>query len=70
MADARERLVSTGEAARALGISPRTLQRYVQDGLVTPDVTLPRPQRPQYRWNVARPREQIRALADRGQAED
>jgi DNA-binding transcriptional MerR regulator len=59
----RERLVTTGEAARALGISARTLQRYVHDGLVTPDVTLPRPQRPQYRWNIARLREQIKLLS-------
>ena len=58
-----ERLVTTGEAARALGISARTLQRYVQDGLVTPDVILPRPQRPQYRWNVARLREQVKSIS-------
>jgi DNA-binding transcriptional MerR regulator len=61
--DEHERLVTTGEAARALGISARTLQRYVQDGLVTPEVTLPRPQRPQYRWNIARLREQIKSLS-------
>jgi DNA-binding transcriptional MerR regulator len=53
-------LVSTPEAARALGISPRTLQRYVKGGLVTPEITLPSGQ---YRWNVAKLRRQI-GIAD------
>jgi excisionase family DNA binding protein len=34
-----ERLVSTGEAARSLGISARTLARWAQEGLVTPALT-------------------------------
>lgn len=54
------RLVPSGEAARALGISARTLQRYVKAGLVTPDLTLASGQ---YRWDVARLREQINALS-------
>jgi hypothetical protein len=41
-----KRLVTTGEAARALGVSARTLQRYAHDGLVTPDVILPSPAGP------------------------
>jgi DNA-binding transcriptional MerR regulator len=49
-------LVSTPEAAKALGVSPRTLQRYVRAGLVTPEITLPSGQ---YRWNVAKLRRQI-----------
>ena len=53
-------LVSTPEAARALGVSARTLQRYVRDGQVTPEVTLPSGQ---YRWNVAKLRRQI-GMAD------
>jgi hypothetical protein len=61
----KDRLVGTGEAARAMGIHPRTLQRYVQDGLVTPDVILPRPRRPQYRWDIQKLREQIKAIATR-----
>ncbi|MBO0851529.1 MAG: hypothetical protein J2P20_18860, partial [Pseudonocardia sp.] len=61
----KDRLVGTGEAARAMGIHPRTLQRYVQDGLVKPDVILPRPRRPQYRWNIRKLREQIKAIATR-----
>ncbi len=31
-----ERLIGSGEAARALGINTRTLARWVQEGLVTP----------------------------------
>jgi predicted site-specific integrase-resolvase len=53
-------LVSTPEAARALGVSARTLQRYVKDGQVTPEITLPSGQ---YRWNVAKLRRQI-GMAD------
>lgn len=49
-------LVTTPDAARALGISPRTLQRYVRNGLVTPEITLPSGQ---YRWDVAKLRAQI-----------
>ena len=51
-------LVPTPEAAKALGISPRTLQRYVRNGQVTPEITLPSGQ---YRWNVAKLRRQIGA---------
>lgn len=52
-------LVPTPEAARRLGISARTLQRYVNAGLVTPDLTLPSGR---YRWDVDRLRNQINAL--------
>jgi DNA-binding transcriptional MerR regulator len=55
-------LVSTPEAAKALGVSPRTLQRYVKAGLVTPEITLPSGQ---YRWNVAKLRRQI-GIAEEG----
>ncbi|HEX4253229.1 MAG TPA: hypothetical protein VH008_35530 [Pseudonocardia sp.] len=53
-------LVPSGAAARALGISARTLQRYVKSGLVTPDLVLASGQ---YRWDVARLREQINGLS-------
>jgi excisionase family DNA binding protein len=36
-----ERLVSTGEAARRLGVNLRTLQRWASDGLIKPDWTTP-----------------------------
>jgi len=52
-------LVTTPEAARTLGISARTLQRYVQAGWITPDLTLPSGR---YRWDVERLRQQINAL--------
>ncbi len=55
-------LVPSPDAARALGITARTLQRYVRRGLITPDLTLASGQ---YRWNVDRLREQINALRDR-----
>jgi len=51
--------VPSGAAARALGISSRTLQRYVKAGMVTPDLVLASGQ---YRWDVVRLREQINGL--------
>ena len=51
---------TTPDAARALGISSRTLQRYVSKGVVTPEITLPSGQ---YRWDVAKLRAQIEALS-------
>ncbi len=59
MIDVVEPLVSTGEAARLLGVNPRTLARYVTRGWITPDLTLPTGQ---YRWDVARLRDQINSL--------
>ncbi|MCA1226157.1 MULTISPECIES: MerR family DNA-binding transcriptional regulator [Saccharopolyspora] len=60
----RSRLVTTGELARELGISPRTVARYVSSGLLTPtETTLGG----HYRWDVVEVREQIRKLrADSG----
>lgn len=52
-------LVTTPEAARALGISARTIQRYVKAGLITPDLRLPSGR---YRWDVDRLRAAINAL--------
>lgn len=52
-------LVTTTEAAKRLGVSARTLQRYVTAGLITPDLTLPSGR---YRWDVDRLREQINAI--------
>jgi hypothetical protein len=64
---ARRGLVTTPEAARELGISPRTVQRYVRAGLITPDLTLPSGR---YRWDVARLRDQINALPARADDPD
>lgn len=52
-------LVTTPEAARQLGVSARTLQRYVVAGLITPDLRLPSGR---YRWDVAKLRQQINSL--------
>lgn len=58
-----DQLVPTPDAAKALGLSPRTIQRYVKAGLIEPDLTLPSGK---YRWDVARLREQINALPREG----
>jgi DNA-binding transcriptional MerR regulator len=59
-------LVSTEEAARALGVSPRTLTRYVAAGRITPAVVLTGGLRNHYRWDIDDTREQLRKLAHRG----
>ncbi|GAA4621106.1 hypothetical protein GCM10023108_52990 [Saccharopolyspora hordei] len=33
--------MTTGQVAKRLGISPRTLARYVREGLLKPSLTLP-----------------------------
>ena len=55
----KPQLVPTPEAARQLGISARTLQRYAKAGLITPDLRLPSGR---YRWDVEKLRAQINAL--------
>lgn len=49
-------LVGTVEAAAAIGVSYRTLQRYVANGRVRPTVSLPSGH---YRWDVTDLREQL-----------
>jgi DNA-binding transcriptional MerR regulator len=49
----------TGEAARAVGVSPRTLQRWVREGLVKPTQLTAGGH---HRWAVDDLREQIRNL--------
>lgn len=58
-------LVSTGEAAEALGIARRTLSRYAREGRVTPPVVLPGRARDHYRWDVDDLRRQLRELGRR-----
>lgn len=56
---AARRLVSTGELAEELGISPRTVARYVRSGLLRPtETTLGG----HYRWDLDDVREQIKQL--------
>lgn len=51
--------MTSGELARELGISPRTVARYVREGLLKPtETTLGG----HYRWDVDQVREQIREL--------
>jgi excisionase family DNA binding protein len=54
-----EKLVSTGEAARRLGVNLRTLQRWVREGLVAPDWTTPGGH---MRWDVDRLLQEVRRL--------
>ncbi|AEA27944.1 regulatory protein MerR [Pseudonocardia dioxanivorans CB1190] len=50
--------VSTGEAARALGVSMRSLQQWAKDGLIEPDF---RTVGGHMRWDVERVRAELRA---------
>lgn len=58
-----EGLLSTTEAAQALGISGRTLSRYAADGKLIPAVVLSGGQRNHYRWDLDDLRRQFRELA-------
>jgi DNA-binding transcriptional MerR regulator len=62
-----ERLVSTGEAARALGISPRTLSHYAKTGQLEPALVLPSGY---YKWDVEEIRAQLRELRRRRREAD
>lgn len=53
------RLLPTGDAARAVGVSPRTLQRWVREGLVKPTQLTAGGH---HRWAVDDLKAQIRAL--------
>ena len=55
-------LVPTADAARALGISRRTLSRYAHDGVVTPALVLPSGH---FRWDLAALRRQLTELQPR-----
>ena len=51
----------TGDLARELGISTRTVARYVREGLLAPnEVTLGG----HYRWDIEDVRQQIRELRE------
>lgn len=53
------RLLPTGTAAREIGVAVRTLQRWVREGAVTPDLTTAGGH---HRFDVARLRAQLDAL--------
>ena len=59
--DRATRLVSTGEAARAIGISRRTLSHYAQTKQLSPALVLPSGR---YKWDVADLRRQLRELGE------
>ena len=63
----RERLATTGQAARELGISARTLAHYAQTGQLEPALVMPSGH---YRWDVEDIRRQLRELRRRRRAED
>lgn len=54
-----EELLTTSELARALGLSLRSVQRYIRAGYITPDLTTPGGH---HRWNPENVRAQLRAL--------
>lgn len=49
--------VSTGQAAKALGVDRTTLQRWAKKGLLRPHLRTPGGH---YRWDVERLREELR----------
>jgi DNA-binding transcriptional MerR regulator len=59
----REPLLSTGEAARALGLNTRSLARWARNGLVTPTMISPGGR---YLWDLDDLRSQLRIMRDRG----
>lgn len=56
-----ERLVTTGEAAKAVGVSRTTLVRYADRGYIKPASVLPSGHR---RWDLEDLRRQLRDLRD------
>ena len=60
------KLVTTGQAARELGIHPSTLTRWADAGLATPDFVTAGGH---MRWDVERLRAELREIRDREQAE-
>ncbi|MGH3587093.1 MAG: MerR family DNA-binding transcriptional regulator [Pseudonocardia sp.] len=60
-------LLTTAQAARALGISTRTLVRYAERGYVKPEMVLPSGHR---RWILEDVRRQLRELGERRAAEE
>ena len=57
-----EPLLTSGEAARLLGISRRTLSRYAAEGRLRPATVIPGVGRVSYRWSADDLRAQWREL--------
>jgi predicted site-specific integrase-resolvase len=64
---ARERLLTTREAADFLGIDRRTLGRYARDGLLKPTVVLPTGH---LRWDLEDLQRQMREIRQQRRMED
>lgn len=62
----RVRLLSSGELADALGISRRSITRYVADGVLVPKFVTPGGQ---YRFDLEEALAQMRAVREREQRE-
>lgn len=60
------RLLSTGEVAKVLGLSRRTLSRWAADGRLSPAVVAPG-QRARYWWDLDDTRRQLRELRERAE---
>jgi excisionase family DNA binding protein len=61
-----DRLKSTGEAARELGVPTRSLSRWAKEGRVTPAMVTPGGQ---YRFDVEDLRQQLKAENERRRRE-
>lgn len=57
-----ERLLTTGELAKALGISQRSVARYAQTGQLEPALVTPGGQ---YRWDLDDVHRQLKAMRKR-----
>lgn len=62
--DRAEPLLSTGEAARALGLNTRSLARWARNGLVTPAMISPGGR---YLWDLEDLRSQLRIMRKSGE---
>jgi hypothetical protein len=60
--DMVDKLLSTGEAAKALGISARSLSRWATERKVEPTLITPGGQ---FKWNLDELREQLKRWPDR-----
>lgn len=57
-----DRLLTTPELARELGLSTRSIRRYLHDGKISPEITSPGGH---HRWDADNVRAQLRALRNR-----